>query len=227
MSRFKYCMVILTVLSLVPMGWADRSKVTSTPLRLAIELVDGSHIRGCPSIQFVPIQTPYARLDLPLQQINRIEMDDDHEKASLEMRNGDHINGVINLEPFELETVFGRVSVGVEYLRTVEVLNSGGTLTAEEIRQLGLMGYAGLNWHPWRVGFRVDDKRVSTLPRPREGFRYGHSGHGRDAIFATHIGDKNWTDYVVDLEFHDASSQSKISSSSYSAWYGSRVLFAL
>ncbi len=60
---------------------------------------------------------------------------------------------------------------------------------------------ADLEWQQWRVDFRIEGGRVSTLPRPRPGFEYGHSGHGRDAILATHIGDRTWTDYLIDLDF--------------------------
>ena len=114
MNRLRYCIIILTIWSFVSTGWAARKKPESAPLRLAIDLVDGSQIMGTPSIKSVPVPGPlYAEMDLPLKHITSIKIDDDHENVSLEMRNGDAIAGVINLEPFELKTAFGNVSVGV------------------------------------------------------------------------------------------------------------------
>ena len=36
------------------------------PLRLAMDLVDGSHIIGVPEIKSITVQTSYAKMDIPL-----------------------------------------------------------------------------------------------------------------------------------------------------------------
>lgn len=66
----------------------ERSTIKASPLRLTIDLVDGSHVTGVPRIKSIPVQTSYAKMDLPLKQIASINFHDDHERASIAMRNG-------------------------------------------------------------------------------------------------------------------------------------------
>jgi hypothetical protein len=92
------------------------------PLRLAIELVDGSHLIGVPSITSVPIQTSYARMDIPLEKIASIEIEADHETAAIALQNGDKLEGVLDLKPLELETIFGRITVDVQQAELVSII---------------------------------------------------------------------------------------------------------
>jgi hypothetical protein len=91
------------------------------PLRLAIDLVDGSHIIGVPNITSVPVQTAYAKMDIPFEKIVSIEIKDDHETASFELQNGDKLKGVLNFAPLGLETLFGKVSVDVQHVTSIRV----------------------------------------------------------------------------------------------------------
>jgi len=91
------------------------------PLRLAIDLVDGSHIIGVPEIKSITVQTSYAQMDIPLEKIVTIEINHDHEGASLELRNGDKLKGVLNLNSIELETLFGKVSVEIQHATSIHV----------------------------------------------------------------------------------------------------------
>jgi len=92
---------------------------------VSLDLVDGSHIVGIPNIKSVPLQTPYAKMDLALDQILSINIEDDHETASFELQNGDKLKGVLNLKPIGLETVFGEVSVGVQHVMNIQVHGRG------------------------------------------------------------------------------------------------------
>jgi hypothetical protein len=108
----------------VPSGEAPSEiKLKVEPLRLAIDLVDGSHIIGVPSITSVPIQTSFAKMDIPLEKIVSIEIKDDHETASFELNNGDKLKGVCDLKPLQLETVFGQASVSIEHVTRIAVLS--------------------------------------------------------------------------------------------------------
>ena len=99
-----------------------------SPLRLAIDLVDGSHIIGVPSITSVPVRTSYASVEIPLKQIQSITIRNDHEDASFELQNGDKLGGVPGLALLELETVFGRIAVDVQHIAVVRIIT--GTLPA-------------------------------------------------------------------------------------------------
>jgi hypothetical protein len=91
------------------------------PLRVAITLVDGSHIIGVPNNASVPIQTSYAKMDIPLEQIVNIGIKDDRETMFFELQNGDNLSGHLNLAPMELETIFGPVSVDIQHVRSIRV----------------------------------------------------------------------------------------------------------
>ena len=93
------------------------STITVTPLRLAIDLVDGSHVIGVPRIKSIPVQTSYSKMDIPLTQIVSIKIHDDHEMASIDLKNGDKLKGVLDLMPLELETLFGKASIGIEHVQ--------------------------------------------------------------------------------------------------------------
>ncbi len=61
-------------------------------------------------------------------------------------------------------------------------------------------GVIGGDWLPWKKTFLETAGRLNVGDNPRAGFNYGHSGNGRGASLATHVGDQTWTDYRVDLD---------------------------
>ena len=94
-----------------------------SPLRLEVDLVDGSRLIGTPVIATVPVQTSYAKMDVPLTQIQALKIGDDHETVTLNLRNGDTLTGVISLKPIKLETLFGPASIGIEHIKRFQVLS--------------------------------------------------------------------------------------------------------
>jgi len=99
----------------------EPSALTVTPLRLAIDLVDGSHVIGVPRIKSIPVQTAYAKMDIPLKQVRSITIENDHEGASFELQNGDKLKGILDLKPLELETIFGKVSISIEHVQSLRI----------------------------------------------------------------------------------------------------------
>lgn len=127
MKTLTWCILVLAATTLVSPARAGKHN-EEPKVRLELDLVDGSRVFGIPNIESVPVQTPYANMDIPLKQIRTITIDEDHEKASLDLRNGDKLKGVINLEPVKMETLFGKVSVGIEHVREMHVVMSGCAL---------------------------------------------------------------------------------------------------
>jgi hypothetical protein len=127
MKPFAFYMMVVSAMALVGTIQARQDK-EEPQVRLELDLVDGSHIIGAPSIQSVPVETSYAKMDVQLRQILTIRFGEDRETASIELRNGDKLKGVIDLGSLKLETVFGNVSVGIEHIRTLRVVLSGGAL---------------------------------------------------------------------------------------------------
>lgn len=138
MKRITFCMAVLTATAFVIEAWAGKDK-EEPQLRLELDLVDGSRVIGIPDIESVPVQTSYAKMEIPLKQILAIKIDEDHEKASLALRNGDKLKGVVNLGPVKIETVFGKVSVGIEHIGELRVVFFSGALP--EVLRQGLVLY--------------------------------------------------------------------------------------
>ena len=190
-------MVILFAMALVGTAWAGEDKEVQSPLRLELDLADGTHIIGIASIESIPVQTSYAKLDIALKQILTIKIDADHENASIDLRNGDKLKGVISLEPIKLETIFGRISVGIEHIKMVRVVSGGGTLPAGD----GPIAFGGVNWIPLRKMFEVQGDKLVSLPQARPGFNYGHGGNGRGPWIMTNIDSAKWKNYSAEFDF--------------------------
>jgi hypothetical protein len=91
---------------------AGQSKAgEESELQLVIELRDGSRLIGSPSITSIPLQTSFAKIDLPLKMVDTIEFAEDRERVKVSCANGDLLQGVLNLSSFTLTTSFGKVSV--------------------------------------------------------------------------------------------------------------------
>ncbi|MEI6217289.1 MAG: hypothetical protein WCP86_00155 [bacterium] len=128
MKRLTLRMIVVTATLLVGTVFAGLDR-QEPQLRLELDLVDGSHIVGTPSLASVPVQTSYAKMDIQMKQILTIKIDDNRETASIALRNGDRLKGVINLEPIHLETVFGTVKIGIEQISGLRTILTGSWIT--------------------------------------------------------------------------------------------------
>jgi hypothetical protein len=130
MKTYTTGIVVLLTMAFVGKAWAGLDNTNATPqqLRLVLDLVDGSRVIGLPHIEVMSVKTTYANLDVPLNQLQTIQMGEDHETVSLDFQNGDKLNGNISLESIKLETIFGKVAVGIEQIRTLRVLRLMGPL---------------------------------------------------------------------------------------------------
>jgi len=130
--------MILAASALVRAVWAELDE-TEAHLRLELNLVDGSRIIGIPSIEAVPVETPYAKMNVPLKQIMTMKIGEDHEAVAFDLQNGDKLKGVINLEPIKLETVFGKVAISIEHIKVLTVMLPGGWMP--DVLRNGLVLY--------------------------------------------------------------------------------------
>ncbi len=99
-------------------------RAEAAPPRVELDLVDGSHLLGTPGMTSVSVQTPYARMEIPLTQLRCVLFSANHESVDISLRNGDRLTGVITLAPFKLQTIFGVVSIGVEHLRELRAAST-------------------------------------------------------------------------------------------------------
>ena len=170
MKRLTLCMAVLATMALVGTVWAGKEK-EAPRLRLELDLVDGSHIIGVPSLESVPIQTSYAKMDIRLKEILTIRIEDDHEKVAIDLRNGDKLKGVISLEPIKLETVFGKVKIGVEHIKGLRVALAGGGLS-DELRKAMVLYYS----FDRDEGGKVQDQSVRGNDGEVHGATWIHEG---------------------------------------------------
>ncbi|MEI6082974.1 MAG: family 16 glycoside hydrolase [Verrucomicrobiota bacterium] len=196
MKQITFCILVFVTIALVGPAHAEQDQAEQ-PLRLELDLIDGSRLIGVPSIEAVSVQTPYANMDVPLNRLLTIKMGEDHETASLDLQNGDKLKGVVSLGPIKLATVFGKVSVSIEHIRNIRVMLGGRALPAGD----GALAFGGVNWTPWRTLFEVQGDKLVSLPKVRPGFNYGHGGNGRGPALMTNIGSPDWKDYSVEFEY--------------------------
>jgi len=126
MKRIALCAAAFAAALFGGAVWAE-TDAEFQPLGLELDLVDGSRVIGVPVIETLPMQTSYARMEIPLNQIRTVRIGADHEAASLTLQNGDTLSGVISLKPIRLTTIFGAVKIGVEHIREFRVVPAGTT----------------------------------------------------------------------------------------------------
>lgn len=97
---------------------------TNQPLRVALDLTDGSRILGRPGVDTISIRTSYAEMSIPLKRILAIALGDDR-TASFELQNGDRLKGLITLESLKLDTLFGSLMVGMKHISALRVITGG------------------------------------------------------------------------------------------------------
>ena len=153
-------MAALLALVLGGSAWAGIDN-TNQPLRLELDLVDGSRLIGTPGISTVPVQTSYAKMDVPLTQIQALKIGDDHETVTLNLRNGDTLTGVISLKPIEMKTVFGTASIGIEHIQQLRV-TLGGRSNGSKWSVRNDFSTTSNPSGPWSYGWTPDDNPAFT-----------------------------------------------------------------
>lgn len=124
MNHLRYVFVLCAVVSLASMVLGDDAQADDV-MRVTLELSDGSRVIGIPAISSISVQTTYAKMDIPLKQIQQVSIGGDHKTVAVKMANGDQLTGLLNLRPFELATLFGKVSIAIEHLTTLRVMSGG------------------------------------------------------------------------------------------------------
>lgn len=123
MTAIRYMLAVCAAVSLTSTVLGQDAQ-TDEAIRVALDLWNGSRIIGVPSVASVPLETDYAKMDIPLKQIAAIRIEAIHENASFDLQNGDKLKGMISLEQLTLLTVFGEVSVAMKHIRQIGVLRS-------------------------------------------------------------------------------------------------------
>ena len=181
MNRYTFWIGVCAATALITAA-GEETVPKEQSLRLEVDLVDGSRLIGTPSLAMVPVQTSYAKMDVPLTQIQALKIGDDHETVTLNLRNGDTLTGVISLKPIELKTLFGTASIGIEHVKQINVVLTGGALP--EALRSGLI---------LRYSFDRDEKGtvVDTSGRRNDGVVRGAAWTSKGKMGGAYVFDGN------------------------------------
>jgi len=118
MKRYRWLLAVCIVPILSSPVRAGEAPTNST-LRLCVDLVDGSRIVGIPVITAFPVQTSYAKMDVPLAQVATMTFHDDHEGVTVALINGDRLTGVQSLGELPIKTLFGGIAIKPALIRSI------------------------------------------------------------------------------------------------------------
>ncbi len=116
----------LTLLVCIVVLWSSHSFAAEEtekpmPVRLAVDLIDGSRIVGTSSIKSIPLHAQWgAKVEVFVNKLARLKFREDRETAELTLQNGDKLTGVMELDSVELETLFGKVSIPLRHAVGIE-----------------------------------------------------------------------------------------------------------
>ena len=109
----------------------------SLDLKLIVELVDGSRLIGEPNLETISMATPYATMEIALEQVRHLVLHKGHESASCEMLNGDKLTGVLDLGKLKLQTLCGKITVPIHTIKKIEVISNADAMVRFEIDSSG------------------------------------------------------------------------------------------
>jgi len=166
-------------------------------LHAVVELRDGSRLLGTPVWEKLRLRNAYGDIQLAVDQVREIGWVEENGTARLLLDDGDRVTGSLPSEAFPLQTCLGKLGIPWTEVETMRFSMRGGpAMPAGE----GPLSLGGINWTPMRVAAEARDGRLVTLPKAREGFRYGHSGNGRGATLVSNVGNPEWRDYRVEFD---------------------------
>ena len=115
--RFGIVCAFLTAVAVAP--GADQRADSST--RVAVDLVDGSHIVGVLNMALLPVQTAYGLMVLPLTSIEKAQFSGGGKQAVLKFRNGDRLTCSPRVDTVDVSTTFGRYSIEIGHITMITV----------------------------------------------------------------------------------------------------------
>lgn len=95
------------------------------PLRLTLELRDGSRIIGVPAITNLQVRSSFGVIGIELNRLQTLQFIAGKDASEFLLQNGDKVSGVLNLETVEMKTSFGPVKIPVAALRRLTVSPGG------------------------------------------------------------------------------------------------------
>ncbi len=118
----------MKAVALVVAGWcwlavqAGGAEGGGQPVRVAVELLDGSRVVGIVQKESISIQNEIGRLQVSLRLVDQVRWKADREHVVVELPNGDRITGAIIPEVMQLETLFGEARIPMHHIVLLKAL---------------------------------------------------------------------------------------------------------
>jgi hypothetical protein len=149
---------------------------------LVLELKDGSLVKGTPEIDTVEIVTSYARMKLPLRNVDVIE--NKGEEVQVRLFNGDQLKGAMALPELKLTTLFGEAAISANLVERLLVEVQGGPEPAS--LKKGLVLHFAFD----REGEQVQDKSGKQNHGAVKGPVFKREARRRGVLFLDGEGDR-------------------------------------
>ena len=166
-------------------------------IRATMDLTDGSRLIGIPLQSTLPLALSYMEPMVPCELIRTCEFSHNPDRITLHLHNGDRMSGSPRITHFPITTILGNLSPQLSQIDRIEF---SATPTGLLPAGCGDISFANFKWTAWRTKFEVRGDKLVSLPVVRDGFNYGHGGHGRGAQITTGIGDPAWTDFRIETD---------------------------
>jgi hypothetical protein len=98
---------------------------TEQPLRLTLDLHDGSRIIGVPTVTHFSLRAVFGTVGVDLNRLESLQFTTNKELASAVFQNGDKVTGALNVEAIEVKTCFGLAKIPLIEIRRLGVLPGG------------------------------------------------------------------------------------------------------
>ncbi len=102
---------------------AARLSAEEKPIRLAVDLIDGSRVTGISRNNSIRIKTDFGELDVLLRLIDHVRWKEDREQVVLEFPNGDRLTGAVIPEDVQLVTLFGDAKISMQHMVKLKPLS--------------------------------------------------------------------------------------------------------
>ena len=144
---------------------AARSRADEKPIRLAVDLTDGSRVTGKSRNDSIRIKTDFGELNVSLRLVDHVRWKEDREQVVLEFPNGDRLTGAIIPEDVQLVTLFGEAKISMQHIVLLKPLPPQAT---------GIPSLDGLIVH-----FAFDEEPNNGIVVSRVGDLQGHRRGGQ------------------------------------------------
>jgi hypothetical protein len=104
---------------------ADGMAADDPPVRLAVDLVDGSRVIGTSRNDSIRIHAVFGDTRISLRVVDHVRWAQDREHVVLEFPGGDRLTGVITPEIMHLNTLFGDAKVSMEHILMLTTIPAG------------------------------------------------------------------------------------------------------